>query len=635
MCGIAGIYYLQDKRAELDRLKSMTEEMIFRGPDDEGYFLDGSFGFGMRRLSIIDVEHGKQPVFDEEKRYAVILNGEIYNHVELRQDLIKRGHRFSTQSDTEVLVHLFEEKREKCVDDLNGMFSFCVWDRKERELFLFRDRLGIKPLFYSFDGSAFYFASALKALVKAKKNAEVDLDSFWLYLGLSYVPYPKSILKNIHKLEPAHFLKLDSSGRLIKKRYWSPDASNPVQMNADEYTERIRSELARSVSLQLRSDVPVGVFLSGGLDSSSIVAFMRKFVDKPIETFSVAFEDGFNELPFARQVAKQFGVRYNGVVLNSRDIPALLSRAVHFLDEPLSDNSIIPTFLVSQEAHKAGIKVILSGSGGDELFGGYTRHTIKGYLKLLLALPQALRNAASLPFFGTSNFNPAMKIRHPELMFLDSGLNLAFYRSVLNKPRQYQAILDLTLNHISQTIGQIREIEDVLSYDLQSYLVDDVLALMDKMTMANSVEGRVPFLDHTLVEFALQIPVSMKIREGQTKWLLRKSMEDILPPNVTHLPKKGFSGPTAHWVNGPLKSDIRFHLTEQPIDFLQQYFDIGRLRQMLNSNNVDPHFVEPLFGMYVFTLWYKKHLLNQDFSLEMVDNATKQKQVVRSLVSRR
>lgn len=608
MCGIAGIYHLNGKTADVALLKQMTGRMLHRGPDEDGYMADGPFTMGIRRLSIIDIEGGSQPIFNEDGRFCVTLNGEIYNYVELRSDLLKRGHRFRTNSDTEVIVHLFEEKGIECLRDLNGMYAFAVWDRMKRELYVARDRMGVKPLFFSVQDRVFSFSSDLQALNAVLNTRSIDRDSFMLYFGLAYVPYPNTIFKGIQKLPPANYLKVTPDGNVRTECYWQIKEQNFLHTKEENYCEEILALLEDAVKLQLRSDVPIGTFLSGGLDSSTVVAFLSKHVSCPVRTFSLGFEGGWDELPNARRVAEKFGTDHYEAVLKLEDVSPLLEESIRYLDEPIYDNSIVPTYFLSQTAKKAGVKVILNGTGGDEIFGGYLRYRMDGLKRWNLRMPDWMRKKVG----GLGAYidrRRGEKILHPSLMFLTSGADLNFMYEAFSKKNKYESRLNLLVDHFDRNIKNYRAVSDLMHRDLKGYLVDDVLSLLDKMTMAHSIEGRVPLLDHRLVELIFSIPDKIKLKGGELKSLFRRCMKDILPPELFNTPKIGFSGPTARWVNGPLKPIIRYHLVEAPIEIIREEMNMEWLKRIICAPSVDERYCESIFALHVFTCWYKFHVL--------------------------
>jgi len=607
MCGICGIFDTKSTGSKLDKVKCMTNAMVHRGPDDEGFYEGDGIAMGMRRLSIIDLASGHQPIFNEDKRYCVVLNGEIYNYIELKEQLVARGHTFSTNSDTEVIVHLFEEKREKCVEGLNGMFAFAVWDSQEKETYIFRDRIGIKPLFYTEYNGQFVFSSDLTALRKTVPVKEIDKEAFLSYLGFAYVPCPQTIFKGIRKLPPAHYLKLTAKDLSIEQ-YWSPYALRDVDVRSNKgCDELIHDELKRSVMFQLRSDVPVGTFLSGGLDSSSVVALLSELGVNDIKTFSLAFEGGYDELPYARLVSQRFNTDHFEDTLQDEQVPGIIGNLINFMDEPVSDNSIIPSYVLAKIARERGVKVILNGTGGDEIFGGYTRYNSYFHKNVLLKTPVFLRILAERLLSGV-NKDKALKVRHPELMFQSSGVEFSMLQKCLADPNDLDKVKDLVLEHFKDFIPGPVSRRALMYFDLKSYLVDDVLSLLDKMTMAHSIEGRVPLLDHKLVELAYTIPEETIFQNKTLKGLLKSAVGRMLPSELLNQPKRGFSGPTAHWVKGVLYSDVYHHLIEEPADFIEQNIDLKSLKHILENIENSEHHSEMIFTLYIFTLWLKHNV---------------------------
>ncbi|MBI4244624.1 MAG: asparagine synthase (glutamine-hydrolyzing) [Planctomycetes bacterium] len=613
MCGIAGIYNFKNISVSPQLLKKMNDTMFHRGPDDDGYLFDGSFAMAMRRLSIIDAEHGKQPISNEDERYNVILNGEIYNYVELRKDLVAKGYRFKTESDTEVIVHLFEEVGPRCVEQLNGMFSFALWDHFSRELHIFRDRIGIKPLYYMHQDATFAFSSDLRSLMFFSDSNEIDYESLILYLGLAYVPNPRSIIKGIQKLPPASHLTVFSDGKMRIEEYWKINRHKTLNFSdVTEYQRLLLNQMRESVRLQLRSDVPVGTFLSGGLDSSTVVAIMAQhLVPRVVKTFSLGFESGYNELPYARLVAERYGTDHTEFFLSLKDTPAFLTAAISQLDEPIYDNSTVPTFVLSQGAKERGIKVILNGTGGDEIFGGYTRYRIPTMKRLAVNLPAMVRKNISA-ILQNIDGNKSVMMAYPSLMFFASGANYKFLHEILDHGEKFDTGMSLLTSHFTRFVHTPSDVAQLMYFDLKSYLVDDVLSLLDKMTMANSVEGRVPLLDHCLVELSYQMPHDVIFMGGELKGLLKSSVRHLLPDRLFEMPKRGFSGPTAVWVNRALKSSIYHDLIEDPIDFFAHNIKIDRLRAILDSSYIPERYCESIFALHVFSLWYRTHILNRD-----------------------
>jgi len=600
----------------------MTTLMLHRGPDDDGYYFNDDIGLGIRRLAIIDIEGGHQPILSEDGRYVVILNGEIYNYIELRQMLIRKGHVFKTDSDTEVIVHLFEEKGAECVSALNGMFAFTVWDNFRKELFVFRDRIGIKPLFYTSDSNSFVFCSDIRGITAVRPlKKDVDLSAFLSYLGFSYIPYPQSIFKDIYKLEPGHFLTITSTGQIKKEKYWDIENFETLNLSTEEdYQERILNMIRDSIRLQMRSDAPIGTFLSGGIDSSCVVALLSELVDQPVRTFSVGFQGGANELPYARVVAEKFRTNHSELYISENDVLPVISEIIHNLDEPLYDSAMIPSLMLSKMAVEKGVKVILNGTGGDEIFGGYNRYLPQRKMwQIVNSLPSNVRKLSG-NLISLLDKQRGMVIADPILFFINSisGINFVFAKQFLKNKTHYEIMVNNISDVYSKFIpsnGKKAKRHQLMYLDLKNYLVGDVLSLLDKTTMAASLEGRVPLLDHRIVEMCFEIPDKIKFRNGQLKGVLRDTLKDIIPYEILHLPKAGFAGPLNHWINRSLKESMYEHLIESPISFYQEYLYMEVIKSALDNIEKNWRCSGTLFALYIFSLWYKVHIEGQGISV--------------------
>jgi asparagine synthase (glutamine-hydrolysing) len=582
MCGIYGMLHLSGASAAPEALRPMARRTIHRGPDDEGVYADGPLTFGMRRLSIIDVAGGHQPLSNEDGTLWLIANGEIYNYQALRRELTGQGHHFKTASDCETILHLYEQHGEAFVEHLNGMFAFALWDARRQRLLLGRDRLGIKPLYLWNDGRRLIFASEAKAILALPgMNAELDPAALSAYLMLGYVPAPQSIFRGIRKLAPATVLSAER-GKVDQRRYWQVAAEVDRAPTEDEWVDRVRARLEESVRMQMVSDVPIGAFLSGGVDSSAVVAFMSAASDRPVKTYAIGFgggaaEDYYNELPYARKVAQRFSTDHHEILVRP-DVTALLPQLLWQMDEPIADTAFITTYLVSQFARR-DVTVILSGVGGDELFGGYRRYLGSHYQAYFDRLPTGLRRAASalgekLPGDRHSPLLNALRLAKGFL----STAGLPFderYRSyvevfpedaataLLRHPRndEHDALADA---FAAATSGD--ELNQMLSVDAQTQLPDDLLLLTDKMSMAVSLECRVPLLDHELVELAARMPQEVKIRGGRLKHALKAALQDILPPDILERKKRGFGTPMGAWLKGDLAPLMRELLSPASIE---------------------------------------------------------------------
>jgi asparagine synthase (glutamine-hydrolysing) len=572
MCGIAGILF-NDPQAPVAPpvLKAMGDAIAHRGPDAEGFWMKQGIGLVHRRLSIIDLSGGDQPIGNEDGSVQVVFNGEIYNFQELRSGLEARGHRFRTRSDTEVLVHLYEEEGEKLVERLRGMFAFALWDRVRRRLVLARDRLGIKPLYLYRDGEKLLFASELKAiLAHPAVDRAVDVDSLEDYLAFGMVPGASSIFKRVEKLPPAHVLTA-RAGELDRAptRYWQLRIEPDFGRGVEEWQEAIRAKLDEVVRLHLIADVPVGAFLSGGLDSSMVVALSAGSVQGGLQTFSIGYpEASFSELPYARQVAERFGTRHTEEIATPNAV-ALLDELTQFYDEPFADTSAIPAYLVSRLARRS-VKVVLSGDGGDEAFGGYARyaHDLKE-AAMRRCLPAWFRRLALGPLsrvWPKADWLPR-RLRAKTMLknlSLDAGAAYANTLTFCRQPLRRQLLapgLKMGLNgHEPERI--IREHYDtaamddplggMISADVGTILPDDFLVKVDRASMAHGLEVRPPLLDHELLELTARIPSAWKVRKGETKWVFKQVCRQELPPSVIDRPKHGFEMPIDAWLRGPL-----------------------------------------------------------------------------------
>jgi asparagine synthase (glutamine-hydrolysing) len=573
MCGIAGVMFAEPSRSvEHSVLKAMGDSLAHRGPDGEGFWEEPGIGLAHRRLAIIDVAGGNQPIGNEDGSVQVILNGEIYNFQELRAGLEAKGHQFRTRSDTEVLVHLYEEEGERLVERLRGMFALALWDSKARRLLLARDRLGINPLYVYRDGEKLLFASELKAILTYPGVPRtVELSALEDYLAFGMVPGAKSIFQRIEKLPPAHFLvvradELDRSPR----RYWQLSMQPDERLSIEEWQEALRAEVSEAVRLHLIADVPVGAFLSGGLDSSLIVASCSEATPEPLQTFSMGFrEESFSELPYARQVAEQFGTRHTEEIVTP-DAVSLLDQLTHHYDEPFADSSAIPTFLVSRLARRH-VKVALSGDGGDEAFGGYARyaHDLKE-AALRRWLPRWFRQASLGPLaqvWPKSDWLPR-PLRWKTLLTnlsLEAGAAYANTLSQCRPPLRRQ----LLAPHIAAELdGHDPEaivrasyarashrdpLGGMIAADVATVLPDDFLVKVDRASMAHGLEVRPPLLDYRLLELAARIPSRWKVTNGETKWILKRTFERQLPRSIVGRRKHGFEIPIDAWLRGPLR----------------------------------------------------------------------------------
>ncbi len=559
----------------------MARNTIHRGPDDEGRHVDGPLAMGMRRLSIIDLAGGHQPLSNEDGTLWLVANGEIYNFRELRQELEARGHRFATGSDCETLLHLYEEHGDAFLERVNGMFGFALWDAKRRRLLIGRDRLGIKPVYVRESGGRLLFASEAKAILAASGAAPaLDPVAVRAYLSLGYVPAPLSIFAGIRKLPPATLL-IAEAGCVEERRYWTLPREVDATRTEAQWIEAVRAQLEKSVAMQMVSDVPIGAFLSGGVDSSGVVGFMARHTSHPVKTYAIGFEGGnaesyYNELPYARQVAQRFGTEHHEIVVKP-DVVGLLPRLLWHMDEPVADTAFVTTYLVSEFARR-DVTVILSGVGGDELFGGYRRYLGSHYRARLDRVPAPLRRAAvaladRLPADRHSPVLDAMRLARGFLASADLPFDER-YRSYMQvfPPDAAEALLLAPAPREFDALGaafasatSADEVNRMLAVDAATQLPDDLLLLTDRMSMAVSLECRVPLLDHELVELAARIPERVKIRDGRLKHVMKEALADLLPRDILDRKKRGFGAPMGAWLKRELAPVMREALAPEAL----------------------------------------------------------------------
>jgi asparagine synthase (glutamine-hydrolysing) len=624
MCGIYGIYQRDGSPADAGLLTRMGDVIIHRGPDDSGFMADGSCAIGMRRLSIIDLAGGHQPIRSADGRFTIVCNGEIYNYRELRSELIAAGQVFKTHSDSEVLLLGYAEWGEAVLERLNGMYGFAIWDARSRSLLVGRDRLGIKPIYYLDTGRRIAFASEAKALLELP-GVERDIDPAALrsYLELGYVPAPLCMLKGIRKLPIGGLLRVDAAGVTVRNTWMPPTAVDESVSEADWITN-VRSRIERSVQMQMVSDVPIGAFLSGGIDSSTVLAFMSRASDRPVRTYSIGFEGGaaerfYNELDNARQIAQLFKTDHHEILVRP-DVVSLLPRLLWHMDEPIADSAFVTTYLVAQFARK-DVKVILSGVGGDELFGGYRRYMGEQYMRYLnwmpdFALGAAVRAAAWLP---TDRHSKWLNYTRLARNFIESS-QLPFterYRAYVGvfSPAEAQGLQRAggrdrfdALGAAFDAVGGEDTLARMFAADALTQLPDDLLLLTDKMTMATSLECRVPLLDHELVELAARIPAGIKVAGGEMKALMKKALADVLPREVLNRPKRGFGAPMGAWLKNELAALLSGALSLESIERrgLLHPEPIARLIDAHRTNRIDG--TDRLLALLNLEVWSRVYL---------------------------
>jgi len=613
MCGIAGVLYFEDREPDRSLLVRMADMMRHRGPDDSGYWSERRIGLAFRRLSIIDLHEGHQPLCNEDESVWIVFNGEIYNYKPLRAHLEERGHQFRTQSDTEVIVHLYEEYGEECVRHLRGMFGFVIWDRRKRELFGARDHFGIKPFYYSLNENRFLFASEIKSLLVGEDMPrQVRTESLLNFLTFQYVPQPWTMFEGIRKLPAAHYVKVTPDGGFRIHRYWDP-MFEPRERKFDEVLEEIRAKLQDSVVHHMVSDVERGCFLSSGIDSTAIAAHMKRV--EPIRTFSVGFEGPNNETVIARQTAEALGTEHYDKVITRDEFFETLPKAIWHQDEPVADPSAIALYHVAQLARQH-VTVVLSGEGADELFGGYRIYREPLALWPLSWLPLPLKRLfhrlAKLLPEGLPGRNYILRGTTPlEERFLGNAKifsedlkaeMLKISREMLDN---YEKPVDIAAGYYERT-KHLDPVSRMQYIDMNLWLEGDILMKADKMTMAHSLELRVPFLDKELFEVARQIPVSYRINRGTTKYVFRRAMEGIVPDFILHRPKLGFPVPMREWLRGPLGNRL---LEEIEASGIETYVHMNKVSDMLYRHQMGQgDYSRRLWTLYVFALWYTAYM---------------------------
>jgi asparagine synthase (glutamine-hydrolysing) len=622
MCGIAGIVDFE-KTPSLDLLRRMTDAIRHRGPDGSGCFHDGPAALGHRRLAIIDLKTGDQPILSEDKKLAIIFNGEIYNYRALRAALASRGAVFHTESDTEAILRAYEIHGQDCVRHLRGMFAFAIWDGRDQSLFLARDRVGIKPLYYSWNGRRLLFGSEIKAIVESPDlDRTIDplaLDDYLTYL---YIPAPKTIYRDVRKLPPAHTLRVSRQGIAIRE-YWDLSFEARPDLGEARYVAEVQDALRDSVQCHLMSDVPLGAFLSGGIDSSAVVATMASLMPDPVKTASIGFtESGFDELPYARMVANAFHTEDREKVVEA-SAAAILDTLVWHFDEPFADSSMVPTYYVSQIARER-VTVCLSGDGGDENFAGYRRYRFDVFENRVRGLlPAGVRR----PVFGTlgtvypkADWLPRMF--RAKTLFTNLALSperayghtmswfTPAWKRELYRPELQRRVADYDPHSVLEAHFARTEGWDPLSriqyVDMKTYLVDDILTKVDRASMAHSLEVRVPLLDHEFMERAATIPASYKLRRGEGKFIFKQSLRGTLPSEVIDRPKMGFTIPLARWFRKELRPTFESTVLA-PDAYVAEHFEGEALRRMWSLHQQGRRDLAPyLWALLVLEQWGRR-----------------------------
>ncbi|MBS3127847.1 asparagine synthase (glutamine-hydrolyzing) [Candidatus Woesearchaeota archaeon] len=616
MCGICGFNW-EDKALA----RKMSDVLEHRGPDGHGYYTDKNISLGHRRLSIIDLSaRGKQPMQNKDGTVWITFNGEIYNYRELRKKLEPK-YRFASDTDTEVIIHLYEEYGEKCLQYLNGMFAFAIWDTKKEKFFLARDRIGIKPLYYYFMEGKFIFASEIKAILEHNVERHVDTNALADFITFGYVPYPRTMFSNIYKLPPAHCL-IFSKNKIRIKKYW--DIGTEKALSFSDAKKSLYSDFRKSVELQLMSDVPLGAYLSGGVDSSSIVAMMSTLTENPVTTFSIGFDSDevINELYYAKQAAEKFNTDHNEIIVTSEEAVKILPKIVQHLDEPIANPASVPLYFMSKAAKKK-VSVVLTGNGGDELFAGYRQHKVLSIVNRYYNRSPYLFNSKAA-HLAISLLNKAVPGSSKYKKY--SSFAAEFVKTLHNPTLSYMALMynvfkpedkeKLFADKSMQMTNPNTEIitssfsakSDILNrlcmIDLKMLLPENYLMVDDKINMANSVESRVPFLDHNLVQSALNMPSSYKLSGLKEKYIFKKAMSGLLPKEILTRKKYGFTPPLTHWINKDLRSEAQNILLDN--NEIGKYFNKSYLSKILNeASKKDYNKVLPLL---MFGYWHNEFI---------------------------
>ena len=629
MCGIVGICSCSDEdlRGTLER---MAATIVHRGPDDDGFHYDRGAAIGMRRLSIIDLSGGHQPLSDESGERWIVFNGEIYNFQSVRPPLEDAGHVFRTHSDTETIVHAFEQYGPDCVHHLNGMFGFAIWDSRERKLFIARDRMGVKPLYYAWDGRRLVFGSEIKAILASGfVERELDDEALWHYLTFGYVPAPLTMWRNVRKLPPGHRLMFEpATAALCVERYWDMPYGKPgPALSADDEVRQFTDLFLDSVRLRLIADVPVGIFLSGGLDSSAVAAAVNEVHNTPLKTFSIAFHEGgrYDETPFARKVAEKLGTDHHEIRIGRQEYMDFLPELVYYTDEPLADRACIPLYYVSRLAAQH-VKVVLSGEGADEVLAGYDfENVVAGWERRqrFLRVPTLLRSTLPAAAFHAAGRRDLVdRIHRRNLPLPDHNIATAPYMTRFfssaekrelwpNAPVNPRDSDDLVRDYYRRAPTRDPLNQTLYAY-CQDWLVEDLLMKADKMTMANSIELRVPFLDYRLVEWLASRPSTAKVQRDAsgklvTKYLLRRFAESRVPPEVLQRSKEGFPNPVRDWVAGSFGEEMG-HALKKPSSWVGSRFNPTAVDRIIADRHRSAQHGDRLWILYLLELWAQRWL---------------------------
>lgn len=624
MCGFIGCIHNQPQQfrdEDKQLFKTMNDVITHRGPDDDGFYLDEYIQFGFRRLSIIDIESGHQPLTYENERYWILFNGEIYNYLELREELVKEGLAFATHSDTEVILALYSNLKEKAVEKLRGMFAFLIWDKQEQTLFGARDPFGIKPLFFYQDEERTFFGSEKKSILLALENTELNKDALQYYLTYQFVPEPYSMTEGIQKLEPGHYFTKKIGSKMEIKRYWRA-SFHPIQKSESDFIKEIKDVLFDSVKMHMRSDVPVGSFLSGGIDSSIIASIAKEF-HPAIKTFSVGFDhNGFSEIDVAKETAEKLGVENISYVISPQEYMNEIPKIMWHMDDPLADPACVPLYFVAREARKH-VTVVLSGEGADELFGGYNIYREPQSLEVFNKIPRVgkavLKGIANVLPEGTKGKSFIERGVTPmELRYIGNAKMFTEEekRHLLKGYREGHNYTDITKPLYAESQGY-DPVDRMQFIDIHTWMRGDILLKADKMTMAHSLELRVPFLDKVVFDVASKIPTSLKTANGTTKYILRKAAEGIVPDHVLNRKKLGFPVPIRHWLKNEMNDWAKKIIRESNTDHLINKSYLLKLLEDHCQNKADNS--RKIWTVLMFMVWHQVYVEKvYDFETDLV-----------------
>jgi asparagine synthase (glutamine-hydrolysing) len=628
VCGICGkLNFDPESGVSRTLLKAMADSIAHRGPDDEGYYVSGQIGLGFRRLSIIDLAGGHQPLSNEDGSVWIVFNGEIYNYQELRSFLVAKGHVFRTESDTEVIVHLYEEEGEACLKKLRGMFGFAIWDQRQHELFLARDRVGIKPLYYGITEHSLLFGSEMKALL-ADPELKRELSPAMIdrFLTFDYVPGDETLLKNIYKIPPGSYMVVKNGKREIKS-YWDLEFS-PGSLNFDDAREQLLELLEESVRLHMISDVPVGFLLSGGVDSTAMLSLAARKTEREISSFTVGFSDsGFaDERPYARLAAKQYGSVHHEITISSKEFVDFLPRYVWHMEEPVCEPPAVALYYVSKLARNY-VKVLISGEGGDEAFAGYPNYRSVRIVEKFKSLAGRSTGAVSAALALLNRvahsqliekFLPLLNTPFDSYYFSRTSSPFKFFNAHANELYSSDFVQSISKEYSLQPLRELMAhsydydvVSRMLYVDTKTWLPDDLLVKADKITMANSVELRVPLLDHKVLEFAASLPSNFKVRGLATKYIAKESLKDQVPKAILDRKKAGFPVPYAIWLRTDLRDWIHDILMDREA-LNRNYFQKKTIQKLLDDNLERADYSKELFSLAALELWHREFLDNKN-----------------------